>query len=152
MDDICASTTNVPSSFRRICNIVRNNTINNAIAVRIITNTDSQISEAVHPRFPNAKYTAVGAFMFLRFFCPAIVAPEAEGLVSVAPTKEMRRGLLLIAKIIQNLANNILFGTKEPYMFPLNPFLVQNIHLVIGFLREVSVSKSSSFSLPGINE
>ncbi|EFY84834.1 putative neurofibromin [Metarhizium acridum CQMa 102] len=118
MDDICASTSNVPSSFRRICSI---------------------ISDAVLPRFPNAKYTAVGAFVFLRFFCPAIVAPEAEGLVSVAPTKEMRRGLLLIAKIIQNLANNVLFGTKEPYMFPLNPFLVQNIHLVTGFLRDISV-------------
>lgn len=92
------------------------------------------------PRFPNAKYTAVGAFVFLRFFCPAIVAPESEGLVSSAPTKEMRRGLLLIAKVIQNLANNVLFGTKEPYMFPLNPFLVQNIHLVMEFLRDISVS------------
>lgn len=91
-------------------------------------------------RFPNAKYTAVGAFIFLRFFCPAIVAPEVEGLVPTPPSKEMRRGLLLIAKIIQNLANNVLFGTKEPYMFPLNLFLVQNIHVVMGFLREISVS------------
>lgn len=79
--------------------------------------------------------------MFLRFICPAIVAPESEGLVSTAPTKEMRRGLLLIAKIIQNLANNVLFGAKEPYMFPLNPFLVQNIQLVTEFLREISVSR-----------
>lgn len=68
------------------------------------------------------------------------MAPEADNLVSASPTKEMRRGLLLIAKIIQNLANNVLFGTKEPYMFPLNPFLVQNIHIVTGFLREISVS------------
>ncbi|KAG5954004.1 hypothetical protein E4U53_002877 [Claviceps sorghi] len=118
MDDICASVMDVPSSFRRICSI---------------------ISNAVLPRFPNAKYTAVGAFVFLRFFCPAIVAPETDNLVSTSPTKEMRRGLLLIAKIIQNLANNVLFGTKEPYMFPLNPFLVQNIHIVTGFLREISV-------------
>lgn len=58
----------------------------------------------------------------------------------------MRRGLLLIAKIIQNLANNVLFGTKEPYMFPLNLFLVQNIHVVMGFLREISVSVYSPFS------
>ncbi|KAG5929992.1 hypothetical protein E4U42_003545 [Claviceps africana] len=118
MDDICASVMDVPSSFRRICSI---------------------ISNAVLPRFPNAKYTAVGAFVFLRFFCPAIVTPETDHLVSASPTKEMRRGLLLIAKIIQNLANNVLFGTKEPYMFPLNPFLVQNIHIVTGFLREISV-------------
>ncbi|RFU78283.1 neurofibromin 1, partial [Trichoderma arundinaceum] len=121
MDDICASASNIPPSFRKICSI---------------------ISDAVLHRFPNAKYTAVGAFIFLRFFCPAIVAPEVEGLVPTPPSKEMRRGLLLIAKIIQNLANNVLFGTKEPYMFPLNLFLVQNIHVVMAFLREISIPPS----------
>lgn len=93
----------------------------------------------MQPKFPDAKYTAVGAFVFLRFFCPAIVAPEVEGLVSNAPSKEMRRGLLLIAKVIQNLANNVLFGAKEPYMFPLNHFLTQNIYRVTTFLREICV-------------
>jgi len=92
------------------------------------------------PRFQDAKYTAVGAFIFLRFFCPAIVAPEIEGLVTTVPSKEMRRGLTLIAKIIQNLANNVLFGAKEPYMFPLNEFLTHNIYRVTTFLREISVS------------
>lgn len=118
IDDICASSSSIPPAFRKICNI---------------------ISEAVQPRFPDAKYTAVGAFVFLRFFCPAIVAPEVEGLVSTTPSKEMRRGLLLIAKVIQNLANNVLFGAKEPYMFPLNHFLTQNIYRVTTFLREICV-------------
>ncbi|RGP66620.1 neurofibromin 1, partial [Fusarium sporotrichioides] len=118
IDDICASSTSIPPAFRKICYI---------------------ISNAVMPRFPDAKYTAVGAFIFLRFFCPAIVAPEVEGLVSTTPSKEMRRGLLLIAKVIQNLANNVLFGAKEPYMFPLNDFLTQNIYHVTTFLREISV-------------
>ncbi|KAF7549990.1 hypothetical protein G7Z17_g6012 [Cylindrodendrum hubeiense] len=117
IDDICASSSSMPPAFRKICNI---------------------ISNAVVARFPDAKYTAVGAFIFLRFFCPAIVAPEVEGLVSTAPSKEMRRGLLLIAKVIQNLANNVLFGAKEPYMFPLNDFLTQNIYHVTTFLREIS--------------
>lgn len=81
----------------------------------------------------------MGAFIFLRFFCPAIVAPEVEGLVSTPPSKEMRRGLLLIAKVVQNLANNVLFGVKEPYMYPLNDFLTKNIYKVTTFLREVSV-------------
>lgn len=67
------------------------------------------------------------------------MAPDVEGLVSSAPSKEMRRGLLLIAKVIQNLANNVLFGAKEPYMFPLNHFLTQNIYRVTTFLREISV-------------
>ncbi|CAI4211762.1 unnamed protein product [Parascedosporium putredinis] len=54
----------------------------------------------------------------------------------------MRRGLLLIAKVIQNLANNVLFGAKEPYMFSLNDFLTQNIYKVTTFLREISVPPS----------
>ncbi|SPO00484.1 related to neurofibromin [Cephalotrichum gorgonifer] len=118
IDDICSSADNMPTSFRKICSI---------------------ISSAVLRRFPDAKYTAVGAFIFLRFFCPAIVAPEVEGLVTSTPSKAMRRGLLLIAKVVQNLANNVLFGAKEPYMFPLNDFLTQNIYKVTTFLREISV-------------
>lgn len=90
-------------------------------------------------RFPEAKFTAVGAFIFLRFFCPAIVAPDVEGLIDSSPSKEMRRGLLLIAKVVQNLANNVLFGAKESYMYPLNDFLTQNIFRVTTFLREISV-------------
>lgn len=100
------------------------------------------------PRFPEAKYTAVGAFIFLRFFCPAIVAPEVEGLVTTVPSKEMRRGLTLIAKIVQNLANNVLFGAKEPYMFPLNVFLANHIYRVTTFLREISVCSSFPVLVP----
>lgn len=117
IDDIRASATYIPASFRRICH---------------------SIATAVETRFPDAKYTAVGSFIFLRFFCPAIVAPEAEGLVTSPPSKEMRRGLLLIAKVIQNLANNVLFGAKEPYMFALNDFLSKHIFDVTAFLREIS--------------
>lgn len=109
-----------------------------------------QISAHAERRFPDAKYTAVGAFIFLRFFCPAIVAPEVEGLVVVAPSKEIRRSLLLIAKIVQNLANNVLFGAKEPYMFPLNRFLAQEIGNITGFMREISVSASVVVPLSGI--
>ncbi|KAI1816647.1 GTPase [Poronia punctata] len=130
IDDICASSVNTPPSFRKICSI---------------------ICSAVLPRFPDAKYTAVGAFVFLRFFCPAIVAPESERLVSEPPSKEMRRGLLLIAKVIQNLANNVLFGAKEPYMSPLNDFLAEHIFRVTAFLREISVPPDSlDISQPGM--
>lgn len=103
-------------------------------------------------RFPEAKFTAVGAFIFLRFFCPAIVAPDVEGLISAPPSKEMRRGLLLIAKVVQNLANNVLFGAKEPYMFPLNDFLTQNIYRVTTFLREISVCRLRSLSSFNLTE
>lgn len=134
VDDITASSAIIPPSFQKICSIVSTRYVFRSNAADVV-----QISAAVAPRFEEAKYTAVGAFIFLRFFCPAIVAPEAEGLVNVTPSKEMRRGLLLIAKVIQNLANNVQFGAKEPYMLPLNDFLAFHIYYVLGFLREISV-------------
>jgi len=118
IDEICKSVKNVPTSFRYICHT---------------------ITTSVTNRFPEAKFTAVGAFIFLRFFCPAIVAPDSEGLVTSIPKKGMRRGLLLIAKVVQNLANNVLFGAKEPYMIPLNDFLTANIYRITTFLRDISV-------------
>jgi len=51
----------------------------------------------------------------------------------------MRRGLMLIGKILQNLANNILFG-KEAHMTPLNKFLEDQIVNVNRFLSEINVS------------
>ena len=50
----------------------------------------------------------------------------------------VRRGLMVIAKIIQNLANNILFG-KELHMVILNDFLKDNIVTVTKFLSEINV-------------
>ncbi|KAI5797697.1 hypothetical protein EDC01DRAFT_36289 [Geopyxis carbonaria] len=117
--DITRSASIVPESFRSICHT---------------------ITTCVTEKFPDAKYTAVGAFIFLRFFCPAIVSPDSEGLIDSVPSKEMRRGLMLVAKIIQNLANNVLFGAKESYMIPLNDFLTGNICQVITFLREISIA------------
>ncbi|KAF3210891.1 Ras GTPase activating protein ira2 [Orbilia oligospora] len=123
IEEICKSVPQVPASFRYICHT---------------------ITTAVTTRFPEAKFTAVGAFIFLRFFCPAIVAPDSEGLVKSIPKRGMRRGLLLIAKVVQNLANNVLFGAKEPYMIPLNDFLTLNIYRVTTFLRDIS----SPISIP----
>jgi neurofibromin 1 len=52
---------------------------------------------------------------------------------------------MVIAKIIQNLANNIFFG-KEAHMIVLNKFLEANIVNVTRFLSEVNVSQSASFA------
>lgn len=39
------------------------------------------------------------------------------------PKKESHRGLVLIAKTLQNLANGVKFGVKEAHMDPLNATL-----------------------------
>ncbi|CAN6633860.1 hypothetical protein TRVA0_014S01464 [Trichomonascus vanleenenianus] len=79
----------IPSTFREIC---------------------FTIQAAVTPRFPEARESAISSFFFLRFLCPALVSPEGQGLVDKIPSKEVRRSLLLLAKIIQNMAN----GSTNP--------------------------------------
>lgn len=51
----------------------------------------------------------------------------------------MMAGLKLVAKIIQNLANNILFG-KEAHMQSLNLFLEKKISNITTFLSALAVS------------
>lgn len=119
LNAICVSANEAPRAFREVCHC---------------------ILTSVKERYPEAKYTALGAFIFLRFFCPAIVSPESEGLIkpNVMISRDMKRGHLIITKVIQNLANNVLFGAKETYMIVLNDFLTGNIYKVTSFLREIS--------------
>ncbi|KAF8592239.1 hypothetical protein K439DRAFT_1626245 [Ramaria rubella] len=97
------------------------------------------IENAVTAVWPESRYAAVGAFIFLRFIVPAIVAPESVDIEmprTEPRASTMRRGLLLVAKIIQNLANNILFG-KEAHMMMLNPFLEAHILPVTRFHNDI---------------
>jgi len=92
--------------------------------MRWIAKTILQLSRA---RFSDAAdealYSLVGGFVFLRYINPAIVAPESLQLVSAAPSRQMRRNLVIIAKVIQAMSNNVLFGDKERYMVPLNELI-----------------------------
>ncbi len=71
-----------------------------------------------------------------RFISPAVVAPETVDIN--LPNESLRRGLMIIAKIIQNLANNVQFG-KEPHMMRLNDYLATNMQTVTGFFSMILV-------------
>lgn len=85
--------------------------------------------------------------MFLRFISPAVVYPES---IDIELPKEheptMKKGLLVIAKVIQGLANNIFFG-KQAHMSSLNEFLKGHIVIVTRFLSELNACIISSFFL-----
>lgn len=69
---------------------------------------------------------AIGGFLFLRFVCPALMAPQVYGLLKEPPHSTAQRQLILIAKVLQNLANDTLPGKKEGYMERLNMFITTN--------------------------
>eukprot|EP01135_Chromosphaera_perkinsii_P010448 Nk52_evm11s2133 gene=Nk52_evmTU11s2133 len=109
------------------------------------------------------KYTAISAFLFLRFFCPAILNPGLFGLQYIPPDDRrpsrksssslgisgkkgnkssdreqiFSRSLTLIAKTVQNLANLVNFGEKESYMMCMNDFIEQNKESMENFLDNI---------------
>jgi len=84
------------------------------------------VRENVDKRFPKSVYTALGGQFFLRFLCPAITAPHVFGLMKEPPGENAQRYLVLLSKVLQNLANNTLPGNKEDYMQKMNEFILNN--------------------------
>ena len=102
--DIQNSIPQCPAPFRDICKYLK---------------------DCVSEKFPGSEHTAIAGFMFLRYLCPAIVAPDGFGVVD-QPIEEIRRCLVLVTKVLQNLANRVQF-TKEPFMHCMNPFIESNV-------------------------
>jgi len=91
------------------------------------------------------EYTSVSGFIFLRFFCPAILGPGLFGLWNEPIEKAQGRSLTLVAKTLQNLGNLVEFGYKEAFMKDMNPFIVQRFDRVKSFIDKISVCP---FTLP----
>jgi len=117
LDTIRGTLDRCPPAFRHICN---------------------HLHTEVQRRFPDRRHTAIGGFIFLRFFCPALVSPDSFGLMEVAPSREARHVLTLIAKTMVNMANGIPFGSKEPAMKEMNDFILQNLNKVSEFFDDLS--------------
>ena len=65
----------------------------------------------------------IGGYIYLRFFNPVIVTPDAMNIIATKPNRIQRRNLILVAKVLQNLSNGLLFGDKEIYMKVLNQYI-----------------------------
>eukprot|EP00048_Salpingoeca_helianthica_P002271 m.55992 g.55992 ORF g.55992 m.55992 type:complete len:811 (-) comp12003_c1_seq1:21-2453(-) len=75
------------------------------------------------PTSVSVKYTSVSGFVFLRLFCPAIINPKLFNMMPDHATEGTARSLMLVAKVIQNLANMSEFGQKEEFMLCCNETL-----------------------------
>uniref|UniRef100_A0AAR2KVA2 RAS p21 protein activator 1 n=2 Tax=Pygocentrus nattereri TaxID=42514 RepID=A0AAR2KVA2_PYGNA len=89
------------------------------------------------PRNTTMRTRVVSGFVFLRLICPAIVNPRIFNIIADPPSTTASRTLTLVAKAIQNLANLVEFGTKEPYMEGVNSFIKSNKNRMIMFLDEL---------------
>ncbi|KZV91150.1 hypothetical protein EXIGLDRAFT_693968, partial [Exidia glandulosa HHB12029] len=87
--------------------------------------------------WPGSRQTALRAFLFLRFIGPAIAAPHTVDIEVPKENIEIRRGLILMTKIIQNLANNALLS-KDQFLTDLDPFLNENARKVQAFQETIA--------------
>jgi len=72
-------------------------------------------------------------FVYASYRLP-VVSPCESGIVDVQPPPRIKRGLTLMCKIMQNIANHVLF-TKELHMRPFNDFLKTNFDSARRFVQ-----------------
>ncbi|XP_019876643.2 ras GTPase-activating protein 1 [Aethina tumida] len=100
------------------------------------------LQKAVVGKWPDERFVrtrVVSGFIFLRLLCPALLNPRQFGLVSEQPSPAATRSLVMVAKCLQNLANLVEFGGKEPYMEVVNPFILKNKERMVVFLDQLSM-------------
>jgi ankyrin repeat protein len=121
VDALFGSAERVPESIRFVC---------------------AELSSRVRAKFGDEQVPIiVGGFFFLRFVTPSVVSPEGPGqLVPAARvTKEARRTLLLLSKVLTQLANGVpKFGVREEFMAPLNNTLGSELENMRAFLGRIS--------------
>ena len=120
--------TKLCSKIRRICHALRE---------KVIARYDKENIETV-------KYTSVSGFLFLRFFCPAILGPKLFDLMKEHPDMKTSRTLTLLAKTLQNLSNLCEFGYKEAYMADMNEFITARMAEFRSFMDSICVCLSIS--------
>lgn len=89
--------------------------------------------------------TLLSNLVFLRFVNPSIILPRTFGLVKEEPSEVAKRQLVLITKVLQNLAAGVEFGKKESFMLKLNDFIRANSAQMTAFLNDLTVSPPSSY-------
>lgn len=108
------------------------------------------LRQVLSKKYPNSSTNlkAVGTVMFLRFINPAIVSPYEAGIVDKQPDARTMRGLMLVSKILQNIANNVEFS-KEGHMLPLNNFVRTHFEPMRRWVSEISTERTQTVTPTG---
>lgn len=99
------------------------------------------MAEKTAIKFPNSVHKSVGSFLILRMLGPAIM----KHVVSETGPR-MRRQILVVVKVLTNVANNTYF--KEEHMQGFNNFLNDNILKLSRFLVEVCNPEATGHERP----
>lgn len=121
VDTIVESMHWVPESFKFIC---------------------SEIYTCIKAKFDDTAIIAVGSFIFLRFFCPAIVSPESTFDMPSIDSK-VKRSLMQLVRVIQYIANGSLNTLKIPGLQDKTDELNVLNDKVVEFLKTLAIAKTA---------
>lgn len=89
------------------------------------------------PTITFARYTCVSAFIFLRFFMPAVLNPSLCGIIRQPPDEAQRRTLLLISKGLQGVSNMSGYGGKEKWILPMGTLSAEYEDQFTAFIDQI---------------
>ncbi|KAJ6229323.1 ras gtpase-activating protein [Anaeramoeba flamelloides] len=89
----------------------------------------------------------IGGYIFLRFFNSILINPKRYGLLpkESKETKESRRNMILVTKLLQNLSNGLYFSNIE-YLKYFNNWIKENLERMKGYLMNVSKEGGESLN------
>ncbi|XP_077338539.1 neurofibromin isoform X1 [Lithobates pipiens] len=134
---IISSTHEFPTQLRSVCHCLYQATCHSLLNKATVKEKKENKKSVVSQRFPQNSIGAVGSAMFLRFINPAIVSPYEAGILDKKPPPRIERGLKLMSKILQSIANHVLF-TKEEHMRPFNEFVKNNFDAARRFFFDIA--------------
>ncbi|KAK6475592.1 neurofibromin isoform X1 [Huso huso] len=134
---ILSSSCDFPPQLRSVCHCLYQATCHSLLNKATIKEKKENKKSVVSQRFPQNSMGAVGSAMFLRFINPAIVSPYEAGILDKKPPPRIERGLKLMSKILQSIANHVLF-TKEEHMRPFNDFVKSNFDAARRFFLDIA--------------
>lgn len=115
-DAIISSSDQFPVQLKLMCKCLHR------VLLKRYTNFSSQSNA-------NQSAGVIGTVLFLRFINPVFVSPYESGIIDKQPNSKTRRGLMLMSKILQNIANNVEFSKEQHMKLYFNDFLRENFEI-----------------------
>jgi hypothetical protein len=112
----------------------------------------SVFQRSVEDFFPKSKYIVSTGYLFLRIIVPYITSPDGFGCYHRPIEPSGRRNLILVGKVLQNLANDALFGAKEAYMVGMNAFMGVALPQCQRYIADLGCSASMSQQVPAADD
>lgn len=137
-DDACSNAEYLLEVLDRVTDSIFHSAEDCPRTLRYLCGCLQRTVTAKWPKEKQVRARVVSGFIFLRLLCPALLNPCQFSLLSEQPSPPTARSLIMIAKCLQNLANLVEFGGKEPHMEVINPFIIKNRERMAMFLDHLS--------------